>query len=700
MRHGHPLTATACVLLLATLALGWRGAGPIAREPPEARTLRGRVFDSQGEPVAARLQRAPLRTLACPCGGAAKRLDAPACRCDAAVREWVRLLDACGAPAPDGLPTEADGRFSLAWPEPEGLLWASGADGGTALRVGPDLGSDVSLTLRPLEPIQVELDLTKLFDVPGMPGPDRMATARAALIAPDGTCQPLTLQPHAPGALDIPYTFVSPPAVEAPWAAVIDIPGADLFSAVVLPDGTQLVAPEPRVTMGGSCWKNSAEFDEERHPAVGAHVTLKVDGKVLRTRTNVAGSFTFTNVPLQPMRFECGLQGRRATQEVLPFLSVHDVELILGQDRGTNLEPQVVISVTEPGRGPLQDAQVSLFDMDTLPSGPMETGHTTSWGEYRKSGMLAGRYAVLVDAPRARGADCAGTAEREFTVAEQGGARVELTLRLKPVDLKPLRGRIVAADGTPVAGASVSLSPQGERTCSTGELDNQESRADGTFTFPAVASGLHQLTVRHPWFRYFETQVRRTPERVDLRLDPGAKLAGTVLLPGGQPARVCSVWVRTELDHEHFTQCDAAGRFTLRALSKGPHRMTVFAGSQPGNPQERGEDLVWSPSVLDGVNPLTVTFQPGDATLQGQVTRANGAPAANAWVRVNVERADASVVGTLFVSTQTDGDGRFVLTHLPSGRWKVTAYQGSLSAPTVTVALPGDAPPLSLRLKE
>ncbi len=255
-RRKHLSAAAACVLLLAALAIGDRGmgcqqeavapagAGPlldggtivrggsvakgesildggsVTEAPLDASRLRGRVFDSVGAAVAARLQSAPVQALACPCGGIATRLDAPECRCEEAVQAWVRQLDACRAPASEGQPTEADGHFSLERPEDEQLLWAANADGGTVLRISPDLTSEVSLVLRPLAPVTVLLSTWGLLDVPGL---TQIAAARAALIAPDGTCQPLKFQPPTPGRLS-PPTFVSPPVADVPWVAVIDVP--------------------------------------------------------------------------------------------------------------------------------------------------------------------------------------------------------------------------------------------------------------------------------------------------------------------------------------------------------------------------------------------------------------------------------------------------------------------------------------------
>jgi hypothetical protein len=301
------------------------------------------------------------------------------------------------------------------------------------------------------------------------------------------------------------------------------------------------------------------------------------------------------------------------------------------------------------------------------------------------------------------GGGCAGEAQQEFEVGDDGLARVEFPLRLKPVDQKPLRGRILAPDGTPVTGASVNLqlNVEDEGACWPGDPESQNSRADGTFTFPAVTDGTYKLSVSHPWFLPFETQVRRTPERVDIRLVSGATLAGTVQLPGGQPARACSVWLRSQKGREHFARCDTEGRFLLKALPNVPYNVTVFGRSQPDNEQERGEDFAWSPSVPDGENTLTVEFQSGDATFRGRVTRANGAPAVEAGVKANQEGVnDPNFVGTSFVSARADADGNFVLEHIPPGRWKVMAYERGVPSNTVVVTVPGDTPPLMLRLEQ
>jgi protocatechuate 3,4-dioxygenase beta subunit len=154
---------------------------------------------------------------------------------------------------------------------------------------------------------------------------------------------------------------------------------------------------------------------------------------------------------------------------------VVEVELDLGAGDATS---RVAGRVTVGGR-PLAAGGVRLE-----PDGGGTVRHATTRydGSFRVAGLEAGRYRVAVT-----GDFAAPAAVRVFDLEGEESLYLDLTAAA-------VEGRVVSAEGLPVAGARVSLGPPGSRS----RLFVVETDAAGAFRVPAALAGEYELRAMAP----------------------------------------------------------------------------------------------------------------------------------------------------------------------------------------------------------
>ncbi len=275
----------------------------------------------------------------------------------------------------------------------------------------------------------------------------------------------------------------------------------------------------------------------------------------------------------------------------------------------------------------------------------------------------------------ARAADRAPTARVALTGAPRTAVEVVLVFEHEG---RALAGRVADSAGRPVAGARVLIGSEreivlGRRLDGTlaskpiGELVTSE--ADGRFTVAGAPLGAVPVQVRAagfaPWRGECDT---RTTGWIDVRLDPGASVAGVVRGPDGRPLegarvrRIGSSWfarAETTTDAQGAYELDdlAGGALELEALEPDHGRATTTLTLQAG------ARVAWEP-VLGGGLELVGRIEVSGEELAGWTVRGYGEGDQRSYLE----------------ETTTDASGRFALRACPEGEIGLVLF-GRVSGP-------------------
>ncbi len=288
-----------------------------------------------------------------------------------------------------------------------------------------------------------------------------------------------------------------------------------------------------------------------------------------------------------------------------------------------------------------------------------------------------------------------------------GSRGVDFTVERLATGLR-LRGRVVGADGTPVARATVNAHPASGKA-----FGNATTRGDGTFEIEGLDPVAYTVSTSPPagtrfadvgvWFgvRWLSVRtegVRPPRDDVVVMLPLGETIEGVVVDASGQPAR--SVWVsigmppdpsdpRGRTSGPLADETDGDGRFEITGLPPGSTWRLVepgFRGLRDPAPLAGGEN------VRAGTRGLRLTFG-SFAKLRGVVVDAAGAPVAGANVRAYGPRGAER-------SATSGATGEFEIGSLDAGsRVDVVAWVGTF-APTTISAVNAGSEGLRIELRE
>ena len=257
------------------------------------------------------------------------------------------------------------------------------------------------------------------------------------------------------------------------------------------------------------------------------------------------------------------------------------------------------------------------------------------------------------------------------------------------------RGTVVDTEGSPVAGAEVTLRwpKENESAFSFNRLDAAEPTATderGEFSFPAVTAGEYDVRVTHSEYVNTGSATTDVPQGegdIDLgafTLVPGAEIDGIVNDPDGQPVSGATVQVMRfgpDRDQERTTTTDGDGRFRITGL---PHELVDVTVQADGYPT----------FVLPGARPATgeliVIELAAGASLAGRVVGASGNGVAGASVRLkpDITTRLRSHISSRDTFKRTDADGRFRFDHVIAGTWSLEASAGATAAKIEAIELP------------
>jgi hypothetical protein len=295
----------------------------------------------------------------------------------------------------------------------------------------------------------------------------------------------------------------------------------------------------------------------------------------------------------------------------------------------------------------------------------------------------AGRWSIDDLAPgdyRVRARNPAQAAAGEFqraTAQPSGGAPLALTLA--PPRL--VRGKVVARDGSPLAGAAISLRGSGVGSVSA------VSAADGTFVIEALERGGDLVVARPDRGELAVRALPATDEPVVVQFDvaPACTITATVAgLPGRR--RLAGVLMRVAASDDDddgpragawFDLADGelnwngcpAGRVRVEMWSEGFAPFVVERDFEPGGMHDLGE----------------IVLERG-ARLRGVVAGPDGAPIAGAQVLIGYE----SDFELFEPATRTGADGSFELTGVAERSSRLVVRASGFAPRAIDLALPRD----------
>ncbi|WP_428268022.1 carboxypeptidase regulatory-like domain-containing protein [Haliangium sp.] len=326
-------------------------------------------------------------------------------------------------------------------------------------------------------------------------------------------------------------------------------------------------------------------------------------------------------------------------------------------------------------RGADTDAPVAGARVRVHAALPVEAS-TDGDGHARLDGLARGPHRLAVEA--------AGYAEsvRIARAPAAGGAPVQVEVVLVPG--VPVTGRVVDADGRPVAGARVVAAEAGDLLVLRDPAEEGvPTDPDGAFTVPALAPGRYRFYAQHPTYAPGETEPVEIRvggrDDVEISLAPGGVLAGQVVTAEGTPAPWAAVHVRPDVQRaggwsgaaiERQTVADEHGRFHLEGVTRAP--VVVHAAAETTSTELVAVDLRAQARREDLELALTL-----DGVIAGIVVDEHGAAVAEAQVQAVVDIWRGGELGQLVARgpahAVTDGDGRFRLTGIPEGAFRVGA---------------------------
>jgi hypothetical protein len=271
------------------------------------------------------------------------------------------------------------------------------------------------------------------------------------------------------------------------------------------------------------------------------------------------------------------------------------------------------------------------------------SGWSSPNGDFEIHGVEPGRLAVTASAPGYRDGRIADL-EVEAGAGLDG---VEIVLQAGAT----LTGRVVHADGTAAAGATVEAIGQGDEPVAFTRADDA-----GRFELAGLRRGPHRLLAAAGDGRRArrDVEVGSAASQVVLTLEAGFPVRGQVLRADGSPLPAAEVVLtqRSATGGSVETRTDPLGRFAWSSIPDGVYALQASAdGLAPSR---------WVAVEVDGreVADLEVVLEDG-ITLRGQVDGVDLADLATVEVRAS------GAAGSL--GARVDHQGRFVLPHLPAG---------------------------------
>jgi hypothetical protein len=319
----------------------------------------------------------------------------------------------------------------------------------------------------------------------------------------------------------------------------------------------------------------------------------------LTTRTRADGTFSIDGVEVGSYVVSVNASGFAPSQQQTIESPAQGVNFIL------QANARILGRVVDDETG----KPIAMFSIGTTmsPEDVLIPAYSKKWfgppksvdGAFEYIDVRPGRIWLVADAP-----GYAGGRSGEIVIA-QGERREGVEIRL--VRGATIVGRVLSADGSPVARAIVQPEPaaQGGQAANPflvmltasmrRDVPEVKTDAQGRFALPNMLSGSYMLNVRHPEFGPLTTQAFTVPASgemavADVILARGATIRGRVRLTDGTPDTKAMVQVSpvggTGLGAHRQAYTDSEGYFEVSGLAPGQYR--VIVAQRNGQPDLSG----------------------------------------------------------------------------------------------------------------
>ena len=397
-------------------------------------------------------------------------------------------------------------------------------------------------------------------------------------------------------------------------------------------------------------------------------------------RTRLDGGFRLQGLdPEQAVGLEICRRGHLTAGLLLDSVPAEPVEITLspaarvaGRVVGPNGEPVPGAQVeAELEREPDSSGPFPSLSVSPCPLGSGSRSASTGLdGSFLLEALEPGRFRVSAMA--------AG-----YLPATRNGVEVRHGVENRTPDLALQRGavlfgRVLAPDGTPVAGAAVRAS--GERTQPRGVTDG-----DGNYRLEGVEPGKVRAEAAHEDHGHAnqETAVSPGENHLDLRLAKrqGREVRGRVLAPDGEPVEGALIETRGDPFHYRTTYSGADGAFVLDLSEK---EIVLWARKEGFSPGSAG-----IPAGDTAPPPLEIRLEP-TAAITGRLLGLSAEEVQQATVSAYHEFLERQGI--------VDREGGFRILDVAPGDWQLEARLGDRKVEVRISVAPGEAVEVDLTL--
>jgi protocatechuate 3,4-dioxygenase beta subunit len=403
--------------------------------------------------------------------------------------------------------------------------------------------------------------------------------------------------------------------------------------------------------------------------------SVEITGRVVRSGAGIEGVSIYSFSPDQQSSASTGPDGSFTLADLVPGMTRvtlrKEEELIMEQRNITAPGRDVVIELplggTISGRvvdkstsKPVTSFQAGISTARssggmTMMSPPLLQSFTGDDGSFTLEHVPAGAVNLVVNAPGY------ATARKGGLTLEEGKALTDVEVEIDP-GVK-LVGRVTAPDGSPLSGVSIRPSQQAGGRMSIAMPFDARATTDASGEYVLEGQEAGEKTFEFSHSKYVATrkttELRGRETRLDVKMEGGSKVTGSVVTDDGATVAEASVEAYSSGGMGRNAKTDAGGNFTMDTLPPGRY---AFRATKPGYAQGKVEDV----DVQSGA-PVRIVLGRG-SVVYGHVSGLTEADYANATVEAFSSAGHASAA--------VDSSGNYRMDGAPSGSVRVN---GSVS---------------------